>query len=152
MQSKLKISIEWTLLKKKTTQLAKHNTNLQKDNLVALHQTFWKWNVFDIVLLLLKIIRVIWLSGLKKPNIIKQYKNSIVPIHTTYVKIPSCAPWIQLEEHTNASTIEGLRELRSSSRVRPLALKVDLEDTEVAGKNFFAILDTTGDLCELTFH
>jgi hypothetical protein len=42
MQSQLKISIEWTLLNKITIQLAKHNTNLQKDNLVALHQTFWK--------------------------------------------------------------------------------------------------------------
>jgi hypothetical protein len=33
-------------------------------------------------------------------------------IHTTYVKLLLCAPRIQLEEHTNASTIEGLRELR----------------------------------------
>jgi hypothetical protein len=33
-------------------------------------------------------------------------------------------------------------------------LKVDSEDTDVADivRNFFAILDTTGNLCELTFH
>ena len=88
------------------------NHQLTKDNLVALHQTFWKWNVFNIILfiLFLKINRVIRLI---KRNIL-EYKRvqEYNTMHTTYVKLTSCAPRIQLEEHTNASTIEGLRELR----------------------------------------